>query len=111
MSHQLNRCNSPAQKAGQAVGAALPLPLLPRISALVLREGTASPVPKKGPKRWASAPEVCIQLEWLGPRRWRTDHQQKRQAPPRLHLFAKVLFPPSAALRAIPCKGFAGTAF
>ncbi|HKN25548.1 MAG TPA: hypothetical protein VJX72_11935, partial [Candidatus Acidoferrum sp.] len=63
MTHQVDRCNFPAQKAGQAVGAALLLPLLLRISVLVFREGAASAVPEKSPERWASAPEVQAQRD------------------------------------------------
>jgi hypothetical protein len=52
MTYQLNHCDLPVQKAGQAVGAALLQPPLPSNIAPTLQGGTASAVPVRLLQIW-----------------------------------------------------------
>jgi len=58
MTHQSIHLDFPVQKAGQAVGTALPNQPLPRYRSSRFRQGTASAVPEQGPEHSALATEV-----------------------------------------------------
>lgn len=110
MTHQMNRCNFPAQKAGQGVGAALPLPLLPRILVQVFSEGATSAVPEESPERWALAPEVPAQRD--GSDRVAGEEAiSKKTSTAALASFRQGPLPTQRRAPRHPCKGFVETAF